>query len=103
MPWASQGVLSSPGANTTLADSGALLAVTCTFTIIISTQYASRVTIALRDSLNATDVSSQLIRTLSDGPTMLTGLGGILMALNQRLVIRAESAMLGEVQASIIW
>lgn len=103
MPWASQGVLANPVANAILADTGTLLAVTCTFTIIISTQYASRVTIALRDSLNTTDVSSQLIRTLSDGPTMLTGLGGILMALNQRLVIRAESAMLGEVQASIIW
>lgn len=103
MPWVSQGVLSNPVANSILADTGTLLAVTCTFTIIISTQYAARVTIALRDSLNATDVSSQLVRTLSDGPTMLTGLGGILMGLNQRLVIRAESAILGEVQASIIW
>jgi hypothetical protein len=103
MPWVSQGVLNNPGANTILADTGTLLAVTCTFTIIVSTQYASRVTIALRDSSNTTDVSTQLIRTLSDGPTMLTGLGGILMALNQRLVIRAESTILGEVQASVLW
>lgn len=103
MPWASQGVLSNPVANAVLADTGALLAITCTFTIIISTQYASRVTIALRDSSNTADVSSHIIRTLSDGPTMLTGLGGVLMGLNQRLVIRAESAILGEVQASIIW
>lgn len=103
MPWSSQGVLSNPVANAILADTGALLAVTCTFTIIVSTQYAARVTIALRDATNTSDISSQLIRTLSDGPTMLTGLGGVLMALNQRLVIRAESAILGEVQASIIW
>lgn len=103
MPWVSQGVLNNPGANTILADTGTLLAVTCTFTIIVSTQYASRVTIALRDSSNTTDVSTQLIRTLSDGQTMLTGLGGILMALNQRLVIRAESTILGEVQANVLW
>lgn len=103
MPWVSQGVLNNPGANTILADTGTMSALTFTFTVFISTQYASRVTVAIRDATNTSDVSSQLIRTLSDGPTMLTGMGGILMSLNQRLVIRAESAMLGEVQASILW
>jgi len=66
MPWATAGVLSSPTAGTILADSGALMASMFSFTIIISTQYAARVTIALRDATNSTDVMTQIFKTQSD-------------------------------------
>lgn len=86
-----------------MADTGQLALAAFTFTVIISTQYSSRATISLRNALNDTDLWSQLIHTMADAPAVLTGLGSISMLLNQRLVIRAESAMIGEVQASILW
>src|SRR5437899_12769272 len=103
MPQATAGTLNSPTANTVLADTGALSIATLSFTVIISTQYASRATIALRNATNDADLWSQLIHTVSDAPTFLQGIGSIAMGLNQRLVIRAESALIGEVQASVLW
>jgi len=103
VPQATAGILSSPAAGDILADTGQLSVSTLSFTVIISTQYASRVTIALRNAANNGDIWAQLIHTSSDAPTLLQGLGSIAFALNQRLVVRAESAMIGEVQASIMW
>lgn len=102
MPWVTAGVFSSPTAGTILSDSGALTAAMFSFTIIISTQYAARVTIALRDATNSTDVMTQIFKTQSDEPTALTEFN-FLVTLNQRLVLRAESDMIGEVQASLLW
>lgn len=103
MSWATAGVLTSPAAGTILADSGAQLASTIPFNILITTQYAARVLIAYRNSANNADNKTQLVKTVSDSPTMLTNIGGITLLLNERLVIRAESDMIGEVQASLIW
>lgn len=102
MPQATSGILTSPAAGAILADTGQLSVAAFTFTTIISTQYAARATIALRNALNDTDIWSQLVHTISDTPAV-TVLGSISMLLNQRVVIRAESAMIGEVQASILW
>ncbi len=103
MPWATQGILQSPTAGTLLADTGALLAATFSLTILVTTQYSARVTIARRNALNDTDLSTHLVKTVSDAPTMLNGMGSIALLLNERIVVRAESAMIGEVQASILW
>src|SRR5258706_15272823 len=103
MPWATAGVLSSPTAGTILADSGALLASTFAFSILITTQYAARVLVVWRNSTNNADNKSHLIKTMSDSPIMMTGMGGLTLVLNERIVLRAESDMLGEVQASLIW
>lgn len=103
MPQATAVILSSPAAGTVLADTGAMLAAAFTFTVIVSTQYAARITLALRDTTNASDVWSQLIHTASDHPATVLPLGSVSVSINQRLVVRAESDMLGEVQASILW
>lgn len=103
MPWATAGILSSPSAGTILADSGAQLAATAAFNILITTQYASRITVAWRNSANNADNKAHLIKTASDSPVMFTGLGGLTLLLNERVVLRAESDILGEVQASLIW
>ena len=103
MAWATAGILSSPTEGTILADSGAQLASTTAFTILVVTQYAARVTFAWRNALNTADKQSQLIKTVSDSPTLMIGLGGLTLLLNERVVLRAESDMIGEVQASLIW
>ncbi len=102
MAWATAGVLGSPAAGTILADSGTLTASMFSFTIIIVTQYAARVAIVLRDATNTTDVMTQLFKTQSDEPTAISEFN-FLVGLNQRLVLRAESDMIGEVQASLLW
>ena len=103
MSWATAGLLESPTAGTILADSGAQLASTTSFTILIVTQYAARVAFAWRNSTNTSDKASQLIKPVSDSPTLMIGLGGLTLLVNERVVLRAESDMIGEVQASLIW
>lgn len=102
MAQATTGVMASPIAGTVLADTGALTTSTFSPTILITTQYAARATLALRNATNDADVWSHLIKTSSDAPIVTAGVGSITVGLNQRLVIRAESDMIGEVQASIL-
>ena len=93
MPQATVGVTASPTAGTVLADTGALAIATLSPTVMITTQYASRVTLALRNATNDADLWSHLIKTSSDAPVFLTSVGSIAFGLNQRLVVRAESAV----------
>ena|SRR5258706_15398840 len=103
MSWATVGLVNDPEKDAILADTGSIaLAATLNVTIIISTQYAARAVIVLRDAQNTTDVGKQLIHTASDHPATFMGMN-VPLSTNQRLVIRAESAMIGEVQASILW
>lgn len=102
MAQATVGIMNSPIAGAILADTGALTMSAISPTILITTQYAARATLALRNATNDADLWSHLIKTSSDSPIVATGVGSVTIGLNQRLVIRAESDMIGEVQASIL-
>lgn len=104
MGWQTAGVLVSPEANVILADTGAIsVQATMGLCIVVSSQYARRVTLVLRDALNQTDVATQRVQVGSDDPVVLAGIPAMGVLLNQRVVVRTENVVVGDVQASIIW
>lgn len=104
MSWQTQGIVVSPDAGVTLADTGAIaLSTTLALCVVISSQYARRVTMVLRSALNDADVATQRIQVGSDDPVVIAGIPGMAIGLNQRVIIRTENAVVGDVQASIIW
>ncbi len=102
--WATAGVLTDPDAGVILADTGEMLATAdIQLTVIVASQYARRVILALRDDTNATDVITQRIYVGSDTTLSLPSMVGINVLINQRIVIRTENAVVGDVQATLNW
>lgn len=100
-PWVSEGIKSNAMQNDILADTGAMaLAVTTALTIIVAADRGNTLVLALRDSLNAADVSTQRLYAL-EGNTVIT-IGAITFAAGQRLVVRAAADIDDEIQVSII-
>jgi hypothetical protein len=100
MSWVSEGIKSQPRASTILADTGAVIAAktlnASVFTWATKTAYLE---LAQRDALNGSDVDAQRFDCQPGSERF--DFNNIALGINERLVVRAQSDVDGDIQVSI--
>jgi hypothetical protein len=100
MAWSTQGRQTDPDAGTILADTGAIsVGGLLGLTVVIAATTGCYCTIARRNTLNNADVESQML-AVQGGQTAV---GPLSMSISsgQRVVVRLDGAIGGDVQASL--
>lgn len=95
MAWSSEGKKTDPVAGTLLADTGGLPAMSLGSNLIVWSNVFVRLIIAVRNALNTADVASQTVECT--GNFIVVGIP-ITLVLNQRLIIRTDNDITGDVQ-----
>lgn len=102
MSWVSEGVLTQPLRGAVLADTGGVVAATkLTPTVFTWATKPAYLVFAQRDALNQTDVETQ--RLDCDAGFSHVDFNSISLAINERLVVRAQVDVDGDIQVSIIF
>ncbi|SRR5258706_16425110 len=100
MAWSSEGKKTNPAAGTLLADTGGLPAMSLGSNLIIWSNVFVRLIIAVRNATNTADVAAQTVECT--GNFIALGVP-VTLVLNQRLIIRTDNDIAGDVQGSIIY
>lgn len=103
--WSSVGMVTNPNDGDVIADTGALLAVSADFTVVVFTSSNDATfEIVVRNSANSADVAKQLVRVsyYSTGG-MASYRIPVALLLNQRLIVRVVGYPSYDFQASITW
>lgn len=102
MSWVSEGVKKQPLADAVLADTGAVLAATrVTPSVFMWATKPAYLVFAQRDALNQTDVETQ--RLDCDAGFSHVDFNSISLAINERLIVRAQADVDGDIQVSIVF
>lgn len=100
MSWVSEGIKSQPLAGTVLADTGAMISArtiaASVFTWATKTAY---LVFAQRDSLNASDIDAQRFDCPPGSDKM--DFSNVAVGINERLVVRCQRDVDGDIQVSI--
>jgi len=102
--WATEGIITDPGNNELLADTGALTVGTFSFTILAWSDVGGSLTLRLRNALNNGDVKTQKI-TLSTSNNVFSEIVSVpivVLAVNQRVTLTLDSGFTGTIQCSIL-
>lgn len=102
MAWKTEGVITNGGTGDILADTGAQLAGTKTYTFILWSSVGGNIEMAQRNALNTADVEVQRL-AVEPNPKFYIFSVPIELVLNQRIVIRVVDPYTGTFQVSILW
>ena len=101
--WATEGALASPGAGVLLADTGELPTGIYEFSIFIDSEVVAAVSIEHRNAANTATLKGQYARISDNTRFNRLYIAGYKMGANERLRIVNGVAIVGGIQASIIY
>lgn len=97
--WVTNGPINNPATGEILADTGAIPAGTLSLTILVFTDVGFTMNLVQRNALNTANVNIQPIAVL--GQYTVVGIPAVLV-LNQRIRLEVDTAVTGNIQASIL-
>lgn len=102
MAWVSEGIITQPLAGMVLADTGGVVtAVRITPSVFTWATRTAHLVLAQRDAVNLNDIEFQ--RFDCDPGSNHMDFNSISLAINERLVVRAQADVDGDIQVSIIF
>ena len=104
MAWATNNIVSNPSSGDIIADTGAIaLGGLIQTTVLVWSTITCNVEIVQRNALNTADVNKQRLYALNSETGILPiQQVPVLLAVNERLLVRMVDSISGDIQASIL-